>query len=66
MKKKNNSWYYCNTCEKPMRTKESDGLCKNCHLYLCFDSECSRCIAAKEVADFLIKEIDKMLDKRGP
>lgn len=63
MKKKNNSWYYCNTCEKPMRQNEPDGLCIDCHLYLCFDSECTRCSERKEFIDFLKHEIDKIIEE---
>ena len=55
MKKKNSNWHYCNICEKPMRTKEIDGLCINCHLYLCLESDCHRCSGITEIIDLLIE-----------
>lgn len=64
MKKKNNNWYYCNTCEKPMREKETDGLCINCHLYLCFDSKCSRCLDINEMVDLLIQAQNKRKENK--
>ncbi len=56
MKKNNSNWYYCNTCERPMRIKEVDGLCINCHLYLCLESDCHRCLDINEIVDLLILE----------
>jgi hypothetical protein len=57
MKKKNSNWYYCNICEEPMREKEEDGLCLNCHLYLCLNGsdKCSRCSEIHQMLDLLIK-----------
>lgn len=62
MRKKNSSWHYCNICEKPMREKKTDGLCINCHLFLCFNSECSRCSDINEMVDLLIQAQNKRLD----
>ena len=67
MRKKNSNWYYCNTCEKPMRQKEEDGLCIDCHLYLCLCLEpdkCSRCSEMTEFYDIVRYEIDKIIEKR--
>ena len=56
MRKKNNNWYYCNICESPMREKEIDGLCINCHLYLCSEEsdKCPRCSGIYEILTLLI------------
>jgi len=62
MKKENSNWYYCNTCEKPMRIKEDDGLCINCHLYLCFESTCDRCSGISEIVNLLIKAQEDRID----
>jgi len=42
-----------------MRTKEIDGLCINCHLYLCSESECHRCSDIVDIIDLLIEEQKK-------
>lgn len=55
MKKKNSNWYYCNICGTIMRQKEKDGLCINCHLYLCLEPDpCSRCLGVREIIDLLV------------
>jgi hypothetical protein len=61
MRKKNSNWYYCNMCETPSRSKEEDGLCINCHLYLCLKEikQCDRCSNIHDWLDLLIDEQKK-------
>ena len=59
MRKKNSSWHYCNMCEKPYRKKEKDGLCINCHLYLCLEPDpCPRCSGIKKILDLFNESIE--------
>ena len=41
-----------------MREKEADGLCINCHLYLCIEEsdKCSRCSWVHEWLNLLIEQ----------
>lgn len=66
MRKENSNWYYCNICDEPMRTKEEDGLCGNCHLYLCLDDsgKCSRCSWIHELSLLLDIHIKAKKDRK--